>query len=131
MSSLRLAILALAAALSTGCATVVHGGWNQRVPVSAPAGAQVTIEPGGQTITAPAVVSLKRNRTHTLKSGAETVTLKPRLSAVMLGNVIFGGLVGIVIDAAFGGGWTLTPDVVAFKEPDAPNIGDANHAESR
>lgn len=122
MTSLRLAILALAAALSTGCATVVHGGWNQRVPVSAPAGSEITVSPGGQVFTAPAIIPLRRNRTHTLTVGAESITISPRLSGWMLGNIIVGGLVGIVIDAIGGGGWTLAPEVAAFKEPDIPEI---------
>lgn len=118
MTSLRLAILAAACALSAGCATIVHGGWNQNVAVAAPAGAEIKVSPGGQVFTAPAVIPLKRNRTHTLTVGEESITISPRLSGWILGNVIVGGLFGIVIDAAFGGGWVLTPDAVAFKDPD-------------
>jgi hypothetical protein len=111
---LRLAILALAAALSSGCATIVHGGWNQSIPVSAPPGTVIKATPSGDTITGAGAFKLRRNRTHYLSDGAQTITIKPGLSPWIIGNIGFGGIIGICVDAIGGGGWRLDPPAVTF-----------------
>jgi hypothetical protein len=95
----------LAVAAVSGCATVAGGSGPQKVKVeSDPPGAAVFVDerPCGVT---PTTVALDRNVVHHIrleKDGyaATAADLKPGVNPWVFGNLLVGGLVGIVIDVA-------------------------------
>jgi len=108
-------IIALIAGILSlsGCASIVHGT-NQKLTItSRPPHASVTVDgaPSGQ---APVQVNLKRKQDHTIKlhlTGYQpaTIHLKSSVSGWVFGNIVFGSLIGIVIDAVDGAMYKLTP----------------------
>ena len=95
-----------------GCATIVQGR-SQDIPLaSTPPGAMVKID-GVQTTT-PGKVTLRRDQSYNAvfeKQGypPQQAKLESTASWWLLGNLIFGGLIGLVIDLAAGGGYKLVP----------------------
>ena len=82
---------------------------------SAPPGAAVKID-GVQTTT-PGKVTLRRNQDYNAvftKEGfpERPVKLESKASWWLLGNVIFGGLIGLIIDLGAVGGFKLVPGSV-------------------
>lgn len=106
----------LLATMFSGCASIMHGGGDQVVGIATnPVGATIIIE--GQRYTSPAKVNLKRNQNYigTVEmDGYETAsfTVTKKISGWVWGNIVFGGLVGLVIDLAIGGAHNLNPDNV-------------------
>lgn len=106
----------LLAAGAGGCATLRHGH-DQPVRIdSEPAGAQVEVdgEPVGHT---PCVVALARAHNHTVRVTADGrqpagVTLYRNLSPWAWANVANLALPGMLVDAATGALYDLTPDAV-------------------
>lgn len=100
----------------TGCATIINGS-DQEIGVSSnPAGAQVTVNNRRKTTT-PDTVHLQRNENHIMlfelegyEPGSATVTNSA--SGWMWGNIVFGGLIGLVVDLVSGGGRKLSPQTV-------------------
>lgn len=107
-------------ALTSGCASIMSGP-NQTVSVkSKPEGAKVSFydEKGiavasGNT---PMIVTLKRRNDYVVKIEKEEFSpfeteVKGGINGWYFGNVLFGGLLGIVIvDPLTGAMWTLRPD---------------------
>lgn len=113
----------LAAMLSTlivigslpGCATIVNGRTQDVALGSNPPAARVTLE-NIQTTT-PGRVTLRRNQDYDLVFTKEgfpdrTAMLKKTGSWWMLANVIFGGVIGLIVDLTSGGGYKLVPESV-------------------
>jgi hypothetical protein len=106
-----------AATVIASCATIMHGT-NQDVGISSmPSGAKVTIDnkPLGST---PVVAKLSRGDHHIVKIELEghqpfEATLTRKVSGWVWGNIVFGGLIGLAVDAISGGLYSLTPDQVA------------------
>jgi hypothetical protein len=125
--------LAGAAAILSGCATLVHGTTERVQLESRPAGAEVIIDDSRHVIT-PAAVKLSRGSSHHLvfhKPGYEDAKaeLTSGLSGWMLGNLVAGGLVGVMIDATNGAGHKLSSDTVNMTlMPSLPPIGAASFA---
>lgn len=110
-------LLAGASLLATvGCASIMHGP-NQGISVnSTPAGAAVSVD-GKPMGTTPTVVRLARKSTHTVRLDLQgyqpyEMALTKGTSGWVWGNIVFGGLIGLGIDAATGSIYKLTPDVV-------------------
>ena len=125
----------IAAAITTGalglggCVSIVHGG-NRDVALSSfPAGANVTISRADtgapvKTGTTPMVASLDPKRgyfkgqpyTVTFDlAGYESVdfTVYPKMSGWYLGNILFGGVIGMVaVDPVTGSMWNLEPKAI-------------------
>ncbi|MDR0511225.1 MAG: PEGA domain-containing protein [Rikenellaceae bacterium] len=110
----KLFLLLIVAAVSNGCATIISGS-TQRVDVmSSPAGAAV-YDNGmlvGQT---PLAAWLPRSRDHQII--LELQGYQPYIfhitrtfNAWAIGNILFGGLIGIIVDLATGAVYTLSPD---------------------
>lgn len=102
--------------LLTSCATIMHGT-RQNIGISSnPAHARVAIDGRyvGQT---PIIVNLTRKDNHFLRIELpgympyEAVFTK-QLSGWVFGNVIFGGVIGLAVDAISGGIYKLTPEQV-------------------
>jgi hypothetical protein len=100
----------------SGCATIVSGGGgDQKVKVvSDPPGASVVVD--GQPVGAtPVELTLTRKTTHTVEvaaPGYETARLavNSQFNPWVIGNVVFGGVIGIVVDLATGATSKLSPD---------------------
>ena len=102
--------------LLTGCATIMHGT-TQSIGISSnPSRADVWIDNNfvGNT---PLCVDLKRSCDHLIRIEldgyyAYEVHCTKKLSGWVFGNLVFGGLIGICVDAVSGGIYCLTPEQV-------------------
>jgi hypothetical protein len=102
--------------LFTGCASIMHGT-RQSVGVSSyPSNAEVWVDNNyiGQS---PTIVKLSRKDHHFVKVQLEgyqpyEITLTREVSGWVFGNLVFGGLVGLAVDAISGGLYHLTPGQV-------------------
>jgi len=118
--------------LSSGCATITRGTKDTLVVESEPAGATVKLSNGmsGKTPTS-FVLPRKESLVVTLeKEGYESlsVNVNPQIvgagAAGMAGNVLVGGLIGVVVDPLSGAMKDLKPNpvkatLVAIKRADA------------
>jgi uncharacterized protein YceK len=105
-----LAILALTA----GCGTIMHGSSQDIGISSSPTGAQVSIDNFAKGST-PVIANLSRKNNHIVKiamPGYEPaeMTLTNSVSGWVWGNIVFGGLIGLAVDAISGGLYNLNPD---------------------
>lgn len=112
----------------SGCATIVHGGPRSVSVASMPAGAKVSIYDRSnalvQTNTTPFVAQLPmkykyfKGQEYRLVfelpsySTAE-VRLQPTMSGWYLGNLLFGGVIGmLIVDPLTGAMYNLTPEKI-------------------
>lgn len=116
----------LAAGLNlTGCASIVHGG-NRNVTITTqPSGAKAYVrKASGEVVTiqtTPCTVSLDpkkgyfKGQTYVVKfelAGHQTteIELRPTLSGWYFGNIVFGGLIGMIaVDPVTGSMWNIEP----------------------
>lgn len=119
----------LAAGLNlTGCASIVHSG-NRSVTINTqPAGAKAYVRKAdGEVVTVqttPCTVSLDpkkgyfKGQTYIVKfelAGHQTteLELRPTLSGWYFGNIIFGGLIGMIaVDPVTGSMWNIEPQSI-------------------
>jgi uncharacterized protein YceK len=109
----RITVL-LAIATLSGCASIMHGTSQDVGISSSPTTANVTLDNqgGGQT---PYIAHLSRKDNHVVKlalpgyAPAE-MTLTRKTSGWVWGNIVFGGLIGLAVDAMTGGLYNLTPE---------------------
>jgi len=100
--------------LLTGCASIMTPGRFRPVPVETfPAGAQVYLNDAYEGTT-PLSLRVDRKGTHRLSvqhPGYETFRkeIKPGTNGWIWGNLVFGGLVGIIVDAVNGSSVTPKP----------------------
>jgi|GEM_PF-1459731 len=117
MHIIRVTELVLLGALSSGCATIIHGT-TQAIPVtSEPPGATVVVTTGDGRATTPGTLELKRKTGHILtfsKDGykPDTVKLESVLSGAVAGNILLGGVIGWGVDATTGADSRLVPESV-------------------
>src|SRR5882724_5849028 len=110
---MRIAI-AIGVVCTLGCASIMHGT-SQDVGISSqPSGAEVTLDnaPAGKT---PVVTHMKRGDNHILKLelpgyAPYEATFTKSVSGWVWGNILFGGLIGLGVDAITGGLYNLTPE---------------------
>lgn len=111
--SLVVAVLSLV----SGCATVTGGARDPKVEVTSnPPGATVVVDGQPRGVT-PAIVELSRKSDHEVviqQASYETavVPVKRQLNPWVFGNVIVGGLIGVVIDVATDSTHWLSTDKV-------------------
>ena len=110
------AALVLTASMSA-CGTIMHGTSQDIGFQSSPSSAKLTVDGilKGQT---PAVVPLARKRTHIVRLELDgyqpyEATITKSASGWVWGNIVFGGIIGLVVDAASGGLYKLSPEQVA------------------
>jgi hypothetical protein len=107
---------------SVNCGSIIHQT-TQHVPVkSDPPGAAVTVACGDVSndpkLVTPTVVTVHRKPDFCTialtKEGYERVDvpLRKTMSALYLGNVLVGGIIGFIVDAANGAMWNRTPATV-------------------
>lgn len=103
-------------AIATACGTIIHGTRQDVGVSSSPTGAQVVVDnmPLGQT---PVVAKLTRKDNHVIRitmPGYQTfeTNVTRSVSGWVWGNVLFGGLIGLAVDAISGGLYKLRPEQV-------------------
>ena len=96
------------------CASIIHGTHQDVGITSAPTGAMVTIDNvrSGNT---PVIAKLTRKENHIVRiemAGYQPIdlTLTHSVSGWVWGNVAFGGLIGLAVDAIDGGMYKLSPE---------------------
>lgn len=113
----KLAALIALLLLGTGCATIMHGT-SQDVGISStPTGAKVTVG-GVQQGTTPVIAKLSRKDNNIVKIDLPgyqpfEATVTKKVSGWVWGNILFGGIVGLAVDAISGGLYNLTPEQIA------------------
>jgi hypothetical protein len=120
-------IAAAAMALSSGCASIISGRHANVAIDTYPTAAHVTIhDKSGREVAAvntPAVVSLERNGkwflpaqyTATIEAPGYQTTQVPIRSTInpwILGNVVVGGIPGLIVDDATGACWKPQRDAI-------------------
>jgi len=102
--------------LVSSCATIILSSSQQVGISSSPTGASVTIddEPKGET---PIIEKLSRKDNHIIKielEGYEPFEIKTTRSTSgwVWGNIVFGGLIGLAVDAITGGMYVIKPDQI-------------------
>ena len=111
MKSLGLLLTALSL---SACASIIHGTSQDVGISSSPTGAQVTVD-NQLGATTPYVAKLSRKDNHIVKVSMDgyapaELTLTKTVSGWVWGNIVFGGLIGLAVDAISGGLYNLTPN---------------------
>jgi hypothetical protein len=108
----RLGLIATALAVSA-CASIIHGTRQDIGISSSPTGAAVTVDNQVGAVT-PYIAKLSRKDNHIVKLTMDgyapaELTLTRSVSGWVWGNLVFGGLVGLAVDAISGGMYKLNP----------------------
>lgn len=100
----------------TGCATIMHGTRQSIGIASNPSNASVWVDKTylGNT---PMIVEMSRKDNHFIRIELDgyqpyEATFSRQLSGWVFGNIVFGGIIGLAVDAITGGLYMLTPDQV-------------------
>lgn len=100
----------------TSCATVMHGTRQSVGIASNPSQASVWVDRvyAGNT---PLIVEMTRKDNHVVRIELEgyqpyEAVFSRHLSGWVFGNIIFGGVIGVAVDAISGGIYMLTPDQI-------------------
>lgn len=122
-------LVCLALALLGGCATLATSTSQTLTVMTEPSGASCTFKRDGQVIGAvnPTPGSLSVNKSHTAIDVACTKdgfldasgSVGSKFQAMTFGNILFGGIVGIVIDVASGATAEYEPTVTIHLTPSA------------
>jgi uncharacterized protein YceK len=114
----RTALLGMLLLLSSGCATIISGTTQDIAFSSVPTKANVKLNDGAQTVT-PGKLTLKRKEHYTATFTKESfpdrqAEIKPDRMGNwwVLGNILFGGIIGIVVDIISGAQHHLAPEHV-------------------
>jgi PEGA domain len=105
-----------AAGLAAGCATIMQGTSQELSVASTPTGARVLVD-GTEMGKTPYVANLKRKDKHVVRIEMDgyqpyELPLARGTSGWVWGNLVFGGIPGLAIDAISGGLYKLKPDQV-------------------
>jgi len=100
----------------TGCASIMHGITQDVGIASVPTGAAVSIDniSHGRT---PVIATLSRKANHLVRMELAgyhpfEATLTQAVSGWVWGNIVFGGVIGVGVDALSGGFYRLAPEQV-------------------
>jgi len=110
-------VLMLSCAIIAGCGTIVNSSTQDLGISSNPSGAIVTVNDTNQGTT-PVTTELSRKDTHTIKLDLDgyqpyEMIINRSVSGWVWGNILFGGLIGLAIDAGTGGMYKLSPDEIS------------------
>ncbi|MGQ0537794.1 MAG: PEGA domain-containing protein, partial [Gemmatimonadaceae bacterium] len=97
----------------SACATIVHGSKQAVTITSTPPSAAVTVD-GVASGTTPVTLRLARKTAHVVRLqlagyAPHEATLERGTSGWVWGNLVFGGLIGVIIDASNGAMYKLSP----------------------
>jgi len=99
-----------------GCASIIHGTKQDVSISSTPGDANITVD-GTSRGKTPFVVELSRKNKHVIKlelNGYETyeMNLTRKVSGWYWGNILFGGIVGFIVDPITGGMYKIKPEQI-------------------
>lgn len=117
-----------------GCATIITGTRQSILVESHPSGAKAAVD-GYDTKTPGLLVLKKRNQPYIIRVSkrgyhGETVTIGSKLQPWFWGNILFGGFIGMIVDAATGAMWNLTPPSIMVSLEKSES-GEESEAEER
>jgi hypothetical protein len=100
-----------------GCATIVKGSRQQVTITSNPSQANIYIN-GRLYGKTPTLARLERKDNHFIKIELEgyhpyETHLDRRFNGWIFGNIVFGGIIGIIVDASTGAMYSLSPNQVS------------------
>lgn len=112
----KIFVIISALVILSGCATIIHGSKEDIGISSSPTNASVTIDNKAMGKT-PLSVKLTRKDLHVIKINMDgykpyELQVSRKVSGWIAGNVIFGGLIGLAVDAIDGALYQLSPDNV-------------------
>lgn len=117
----RIAVMALIVSglVLTGCASIVNGTSQEFKVTSKPDQAELMVD-GVSVGSTPKKINLARKDKHVLKLKLagyepENIHLEQTTSGWLFGNILFGGIIGIAIDASNGAMYELTPQELGSK----------------
>lgn len=119
----------------TGCATIMHGT-RQSVGISSnPSNANVWVD-RTYVGTSPLIVDMTRKDNHIVTIHIEgyqpyEAVFTRQLSGWALGNIIFGGVIGLAVDAISGGLYRLTPEQIQLEMQTNQMVYTKNSGESQ
>ena len=102
--------------LLSSCATIMHGTRQTIGIASNPSNAMIWVDSNFMGYT-PMIVEMTRKDNHIVRIELDgympyEAAFSRQVSGWVFGNVIFGGLIGLAVDAISGGLYMLTPDQV-------------------
>lgn len=108
--------LAVLIPLVAGCATIMQGSTQQVSMSSSPTGAEITVNGRNLGVT-PAAIELKRKDNHVIRVQMDgyqpyEVALARSVSGWVWGNIVFGGIPGLAVDAITGALYKLSPEQI-------------------
>ena len=111
-----------------GCATIFTGTTEEISITSEPSGASISLRPTGGSAVTPANLTLSKKNTYIVRARLacfeeETAQIDNQIHPLFFGNILIGGLIGLLIDVGGGGGFDLEPEQIHFqlkKLPDCP-----------
>jgi hypothetical protein len=101
----------------TGCGAIFNGTRQTIQANSAPSAATIEVSPTDEEYTTPASMSLERKSNYVLTFSKEGYTsakfnIQRKLSGgILVLDVLFTGLLGVIVDAATGAWYNLSPEV--------------------
>lgn len=100
----------------TSCATIMHGSRQSVGIASNPSNANIWVD-GCYVGNTPIIVEMTRNNNHFVTIQLDgflpyQATFSKELSYWVFGNIVFGGVIGLAIDAISGAIYKLTPDQI-------------------
>jgi hypothetical protein len=106
----------VALASLSACATIMHGSKQNIAVNSNPSGATIFVDNQQMGVT-PATLNLSRKQSHVVRLTLDgyqpyEMTMARGTSGWVWGNIVFGGLIGLVVDASSGAIYKLSPDVI-------------------
>lgn len=116
MNLKTITLLAAKLLMLTSCATIMHGT-RQSIGISSnPSNANIWVDQN-YVGTTPIIVDMTRKDNHVVTIDLEgyqpyQVTLTRSLSGWVFGNIVFGGIIGLAVDAISGGIYKLTPEQI-------------------
>jgi hypothetical protein len=102
--------------VGSGCGAIFNGTRQTITATSAPDAARVVVTPGSFELTTPTALDLERKHEYLLtfsKEGYSPATFQIKKSlqgGIVVLDVLFTGLIGVIIDAATGAWFKLTPE---------------------
>lgn len=109
-------LVLVTAFLLSGCGAIMHGSRQNISVQSSPQGATIQTTPATGTFTTPTNLVLERKHSYVLTfttAGytAGTFNIQNNISVgVVVADVLLTGLIGVIIDAATGAWYNLTPE---------------------
>jgi hypothetical protein len=102
---------------TSGCGTIMHGTTQSIGLSSTPTNARVWVDKQQLGVT-PTIAKLSRKDNHIIRmelAGYQPfeATITRSVSGWVVGNLVFGGLIGLAVDAISGGLYKLSPEQVA------------------